>query len=245
MKRRNDPPGEESFKSNHLRFNGIILRADSFGDGNRIITLLDEHLGKIRLFAFGAAREKSRRKSVIMAGNLVNGIALKTKNPDSGLPISVREISLGNSFEGIRAELKRLSYLYLVFETLDTALTNEHPFPLFNLAEPLLTRMASEKRFEKYAFYFIILTLISEGIFPEYSAHFAEELRELTSEKHSFGNGTLRFIHDCEAAEGMEFWDGKEISLSVQNELITLIARIFRYHFGRELNSLSLLPRNS
>jgi hypothetical protein len=241
MNRRNSPTGEETFKSNNLRFNGIILRADNFGDGNRIITLLDERLGKISLFAFGAAREKSRRKSAVMAGNLVNGIAVKAKNPDNGLILSVREISLGNSFDGIRAELKRLSYLYLVFETLDTALTSDHPFPLFPLAEPLLTRMAVEKRFEKYALYFIILTLNSEGIFPEYSSDFAEELKELTSEKHRFGNGTLRFIHDCEIAEGMEFWDGKEISLSVQNELITLIARIFRYHFGRELKSLSLL----
>ncbi|OHD53632.1 MAG: DNA repair protein RecO [Spirochaetes bacterium GWF1_51_8] len=244
MNPRNSETNEEFHSSRLIRFQGIILKTDPFGDGNRILTLIDENHGKIRLSVFGSSRQNSRRKSAVLAGNLVNGIAVRPKIPQENQLPSVREISLCDSFDGIRGELKRLAYLYLVFEILDTALSGDSPFALYPLLPELMKRLAADTRFEKYAFYFIVTALIAEGIFPYYSGNFTGELSELTSEKHRLGNGTLRFIYDCENADGMSFWDGREISVSVRNELIDLFGRIFRSHYRRELKSLTLLSQS-
>lgn len=223
------------------RIRGILLKKTKFGEGHAVFTLLCEERGKVGFSAFGYAKEKSRKRSSLLTGNLVSAL-LYRKDAQSGA--SLKEVQLEDEFSGLHENLKKQAWAFLILESLDRMLAEENPFPLFDLLLATLKRIENFGREEKYALYFLFTALRFEGFFPEFSSEFFGELHQITGGNGTLGDGTLRFLKDSEEVTEVSFYDKREISLSVQSELLELFSKVMRHHFHRELSSLSILPKN-
>jgi DNA repair protein RecO len=225
---------------NHFPFYGIILKVKSFGEGNSILTVLDREKGKIEGFSFGSSREKSKKRSAILVSHLVSGV-LSQKQPQS-LP-SVKEINLERSYPSITSHFPKLSYLYFLFEVLNTFLGKECPFPLFSLLLETLDKMELQEESEKYVFALLIYFLQKEGFMPflEEENDFQQTLKDLSKDGFTIGNGTLSFIRDVQSENKIDFLDSKRLSPSVIENLLALFSLLYCYHFGRKLAALELI----
>ncbi len=94
---------------------GIILRRTNFGEADRIITVLTNNQGKIRLVAKGVRRIKSK-----LAGGIellsVNDITYMPGKGDLGTLVSARVVS---NFGKIITDVDRTMYTYEVLKQID------------------------------------------------------------------------------------------------------------------------------
>lgn len=221
-------------------FYGVIIKKSPFGEGHSTVTLIDETKGKIEIFSFGSDREKSRRRSILMLSNIVKGVMHFSKTSSYW---SIREVSLVKYFPNIPESLKKISFLYLLFEFIDLFLEYENIIPpnLFNNLCFTLEKLDKTDNFEKYIIYTILHLLKSEGILPGFES--LKSIQFYLSEigkNFKLGNGSIRFIRDIQRS-GIYTLENKELSASVIENLLNFVSLIAKYEKGSSLNSLSLI----
>ena len=221
----------------HQHFTAVILKHSDFGEGHSSFTLLEKDIGKIEVAAFGSAREKSRRRSSLLVGNLVKGIIYRKSDEDR---FAIQDADILETYTGITSDLHKLSYLYLLFEILNNLLTPETPFPLFDPFVSVLRKMDCCPDFEKYFYHFIIRFFDHEGYLPDFGD--PQEIQEaLITPDFQPGNGTQRFIRDILEHANWVFLDPKSLSISVASELLSLCSLLYRSQTGKKLLSLNLI----
>ncbi len=225
-------------------FYGIVIKKNSFGEGHATFTLLEKNKGKIEIFAFGSDREKSKKRTILLFSNIVEGVLYRSKNMDY---YSVKEVSLIKEFLSINNNLNKIAYLYLIFEITNIFLEYSYPaLNFFNLTTRILEKLDQKTEVEKYAFYLIFNLFKIEGILPDFSNEKSinSYLKELQGKNFSLGNGTKRFITDVLNEENCEFLDRKRISPSVITNTLELISLIVKHEKNVELSSPAIIPLN-
>jgi DNA repair protein RecO (recombination protein O) len=107
--------------SEHIRVQAIVLRRQSYGEADRIITLLTPELGKVAAIVKGARRLESK---------LAGGIELLCENEISLLPgrkelftvVSARQVE---NWENLLSDYERLETAYELIKLADTT-TEDH-----------------------------------------------------------------------------------------------------------------------
>lgn len=220
---------------------GIVLKQSDFGENHRIVSIIDKTRGRFDFAAFGVSSGKSRRRSALLAGNIISGI-VHTDSRANGW--SLTEARAENCFDGIREDYSRSALLFLILEMLYIALQKDQPFSEYDLLIETLKKIESKPRPEKYALSFLYDLLRSEGIFPEYSQGFGEQINHylVKTGKTDFalGNGSLRFIKDSESV-GIDYWDNKELSISVMKNLVELLEIVTLSEYEKKLLSTELI----
>ncbi|MEH6939488.1 DNA repair protein RecO [Bacillus sp. JJ664] len=119
------------------RVEGIVLRANPYGESNVIITLLTRELGKIGVVARGAKKTNSRLASVTQL--FTYGSYLIQKGSGLG---TLSQGELIDSFRDLREDLIATSYASIIVELTDKAVEEKKNNPyLFELILQLLQRM--------------------------------------------------------------------------------------------------------
>lgn len=219
---------------------GIVVKKKPFGEGHGQYRLLDRTRGIVEFAAFGASKERSRRRNALQTGSLVSGIVRYDPRRQYA---SLTEARLENAFEGIHADLGKLAYLMLILETLDVLLAEGVPFEDFDLLVETLESLDGGKRVEKYALVFLFGLLRTEGIFPEYSPQIQDVIFEFRDPDFLLGNGSLRFLSDTETYRKPSEWQNREISTSVIVNLLELLRLAVDYHTGKRLGSIELIRK--
>lgn len=122
---------------------GIILKRQSIGEADRILTVFTKHLGKIRCIAKGVRKPTSRKSASIELFNKTILYVAKGKNLDI-----VTQAEVAESFPGIRENLKATKAAYHAVELIDL-LTADGQEDLF-VYEGLLLLLRSINR-QKHA----------------------------------------------------------------------------------------------
>lgn len=119
------------------RVEGIVLRANAYGESNVIITLLTRELGKIGVVARGAKKTNSRLASVTQL--FTYGSFLIQKGSGLG---TLSQGELIDSFRELRSDLVATAYASIVVELTDKAVEEKKNNPyLFELVLQLLQHM--------------------------------------------------------------------------------------------------------
>ena len=223
-------------KSRYFRVNALIIQSQSFGEGHRRLTLVAKNEAKINVPAFGAAREKSQRRSSLLVGQHI----LATLNKSSQGMLSVKESELIDDFGGIRENYKRSSWFFIIAEVLNISLKTNAGFQKYPLLIETLQKIETSDEPEKYALYFLLSFLLSEGYLPRYSDKIIEELKTFTPKNLRIGNGSLRFLRDVENTV-LDGWTKKSISASVVTNICDILQACVRFHFQRNIRAFSLL----
>jgi recombinational DNA repair protein (RecF pathway) len=218
----------------------ILIKKNDFGEGSSFFTAIDRELGKIRFLSFGSSREKSARRSSLLIGNLVTGVLLRKPDPDAEPDYTLKEIAAEKTYPSFTRDLKKMSFCFLLFETLDLSLSKDEPFTLFDELLGTLDRAEDSDESAGYFLRMIFLLLRSEGVLPD-NEETAENLQAIFSSKFSLGNGTVRFLNDCFLHGNASCMDGKKLSPRVVQNLLDYLRKLTLYHYRREPASLDLI----
>jgi hypothetical protein len=226
-------------KNKHIvSIEGIVIKQKSFGEGSRLITLIEKERGKMELSAFGSSKEKSRRRDALLSGNLISAVCYQKPTADT---LSVREAKTVCSYPNIKSDLSKIAFFYLISEVLDILLAKEAPFMRYPIFTTVLDKMEIFARPAKYALSFLIPVMQDEGIFPHYSPDLPLSIQRATGENFTIETGCSRFIKVSQEKDNLDFWDSKELTVSTMQNLIYLISSIIKYNFDRDLNSIALI----
>ncbi len=232
MSTRNPDPLHDPF------IEALIIRNSPFGEGHRLLTLVDRHKGKVSVMAFGAGKEKSTRRSSLLVGHLIRA-RVKRKNPDS--PWTLQEVSVAREYPAIRKDLARMAQFYLLIEVLDVCLEEGTLLDDWDSLPALLAALENDPGAVILVYLFLFGLLRDEGVFPHYSEDLFTVMREFGYSSHGLGNGTTRFLHDSEQHPDPAYWQDKRLSASVLGELQDILSVTVSHHFQRTLKSLDLL----
>ncbi|MGC8765292.1 MAG: DNA repair protein RecO [Brevinematia bacterium] len=229
---------------NLYHFSGIIIKKNSFGEGHASFTILDREKGKIEIFSFGSDREKSRRRSILIVPNLIEGVIYKSRNFDY---FSIKEVSLKKDFSNITSNLEKAAYLFLALEIIDNFVATgfEASLPVtFSNTLNFLKKIEAQNDVEKYAFFLIFNLLNTEGILPDFTTEDALETftKELNIRNFSLGSGARKFVVDILKIKDINLLDNKKVSNSVIINLLELVSLIVKAEKDIELSSLSIIP---
>lgn len=216
----------------------LILKNSPFGEGHRLLTLLDHIRGKIIVMAFGAGKEKSTRRSALLTGYIIDARLNRKKE---GSPQSLKEVTVLQEFTHVRRDLPSLAYFFLLLEVLDICLEEGSLWEGWPELAALLTHLDQGIYKPVQVWHFLFCLLRTEGVFPAEVAEHPRLLGEFGYKGGIPGNGTLRFLRDSAEHPEPAFWHNKNLSASVQTELQDILTVTVRHHYGQELNSLHLL----
>ena len=139
------------------KIDGVILRTNDFGDANRVVTVYTKSRGKLELNAYGVRRARSPMAGVIQPFNHISAEVSHGAQVDT-----IREADVINFYSNLTAELERIGYASILFETVNRmTLPN---FPETGVYELLVKSLpALDKRNARIA------SLIGVGQFMEFS----------------------------------------------------------------------------
>lgn len=114
-----------------IKTEGIVLRTNDYGEGNKILTLLTKEQGKISIMARGARKPKSRLSAISQL--FTYGHYLYYKGSGRGMgTLSQGEII--QSFRALRQDLLQTAYAAYFAELTDKLIEEHEPNPyLFKL----------------------------------------------------------------------------------------------------------------
>jgi len=222
------------------RLYGIILKKYSFGEGHASFVVLDSMKGKLEIFSFGSDREKSRRRSILLVSNLIEGLIYCPKSAEYW---SLKEVNLVRQYLNIKRNLKRLAYMYLLLEVVDIFLDFEELLPssLFDNIVFSFEMLDKENEYEKYVFYTIFHFFKDEGILPSISnIEILSTYLDEAKKNFTIGDGSKRFIIDILEINDIKQIRSKKISNSVINNLLDFISIIVEKERKVKINSLNL-----
>ncbi len=220
------------------KLQGLIIKSSLFGEGHRLITLIEKEKAKVDIMAFGAGKEKSSRRSAILAGHIV-GCEVQRRDQDQ--IFSLQDIHVIQRFPVMTQEYQRISWFYLIAEILDVSLDQDSGFSSYDFLIDTLRDLDSSPEPGLYSLLYLFHFLREEGVFPHYSEHIGEQLREFSQIESPPGRGSLRFLNDSEKIQPHSFWEKKRLSAVVMRELLDLIVITVRVHFHRTLRSIELI----
>jgi DNA repair protein RecO (recombination protein O) len=117
----------------------ILLRKIRLTESSLIVSWLTEEQGRIKTVAKGALRPKSRLGGVL---DLFHLCEIQVQPARSGDLHSLREVSLLESFAGIRTDFARISLAAYAVELIEGATEPETPVPeLYDLLARLLRHL--------------------------------------------------------------------------------------------------------
>src|SRR3989344_7387300 len=93
---------------------GIVINKKDFGEAARILTILTQGHGKIRVLAKGIRRPLSRKGGNLDLLNLVNFHVVRGRNLDLVTAAKCLE-----SFSGLKVQVKNISKAYYLCEVVD------------------------------------------------------------------------------------------------------------------------------
>lgn len=221
-------------------FQGVLIKKHLFGEGHSVFTAIDRDKGRISFLAFGSCGEKSSRRSSLLISNLVSGVLIRKADETAEPDYTLKEISVVKSFPAVTGDLKRMSWCYLVFELLETALSKDEPFGFYDLFVNVLDRAETDPDAGKYFLHFIFTLFRAEGMLPD-TEKMDEELGEIFRAGFVLGNGSARFLEDVRGNADADYLAGKTLSASVIRNLLDLARLLARFHYNKELASLELM----
>jgi DNA repair protein RecO (recombination protein O) len=117
----------------------ILLRKIRLTESSLIVSWLTEDRGRIKTVAKGALRPKSRLAGVL---DLFHLCEIQIQPARSGELHGLREVSLRQSFAGLRTDFSRISLAAYAVELLEHSTESETPVPeLYNLLERALQHL--------------------------------------------------------------------------------------------------------
>ncbi len=139
------------------KIDGVILRTNDFGDANRVVTVYTKSRGKLELNAYGVRRSKSPMSGALQMFNHISAEVSRGAQVDT-----IREADVINFYSNLTAELERIGYASIFFETVNRmTLPN---FPEAGVYELLVKSLpALDRRNARIA------SLIGVGQFMEFS----------------------------------------------------------------------------
>ncbi|WP_164984836.1 DNA repair protein RecO [Ammoniphilus sp. CFH 90114] len=141
---------------------GIILRTHDYGEGNKILSVFTQDMGKVGMMAQGARKTKSRFAAVSQPFTH----ALFLFHVGSGLA-SLNQADLIQSFPKIRGDLYRTAYTSYILELTDKLTEERQKYSgLYNLLLESLKQMESGKDSEIIARIFESKILTVHGYKP-------------------------------------------------------------------------------
>ncbi len=223
-------------KKHYQRLDSVIIQSKTFGEAHRVLTVVEKNKAKISVMAFGAAREKSRRRSSLLVGQHVF-LTLTVSN--KGM-FSVIDSELIDGFDTIRGKYGNSSWFFIIAEILNLVLKQEAGFPEYDTFIETLKQIEKNDNPAKFSLVFLLSFLLHEGYLPHYSENIIDELKAFSPKSLRIGNGSLRFIKDVEHSR-VDEWTDKTISPSVVTNVNDIIQACLRFHFQRNIKAFSLL----
>jgi DNA repair protein RecO (recombination protein O) len=108
------------------REDALVLRSLKLGDTSKIVTVLTEAYGRVKLVAKGARRLESRWSSLLEPGNEVEVVAYVRPERDLW---TLSDVSLRRSALTGGNSLDKLSHLFAALELADRLLPEQQPVP--------------------------------------------------------------------------------------------------------------------
>lgn len=96
------------------KIEGVILRTNDFGDANRVVTVYTKEHGKLELNAYGVRRARSPMSGALQMFNHISAEVSHGAQVDT-----IREADVINFYSGLTAELERIGYASIFFETVN------------------------------------------------------------------------------------------------------------------------------
>jgi DNA repair protein RecO (recombination protein O) len=142
---------------------GIVIRSTDYGEGNKILTIYSQELGKIGVMAKGAKKTKSRLSAVSQL--FIQGYFVLYHGSGLG---TLTHGELIKSYRGIHLDIIKTAWSAYIVELVDKLCEEREPNPvLFRLLETALTMIEMEKDPEIVTRVFEMQLLQMVGIRPE------------------------------------------------------------------------------
>ena len=100
--------------------NGIVIKAQDFKENDKFVYIFTEKLGKIKVIAKGAKRNKSNLLTSTMQLCFGDYVIFRGKNL-----YTLNEAKVINSFGGLLGDLEKLTYATYICELIDIAMVEE------------------------------------------------------------------------------------------------------------------------
>ncbi len=95
----------------------VVLRALSYGEADRIITLYSQDFGKIKGFAKGAKRSQKRFGNTLEIGSYISASFFEKETTDL---VRLGHCDLIRPFTGLRGDIKRLAWASYLIELIES-----------------------------------------------------------------------------------------------------------------------------
>lgn len=144
---------------------GIVIKRTNFGEADRILTILTERFGKIKVIAKGVRKISSR-----LAGSLEPFMLLDLQLHEGKTFYIVTGAVIKNEFINVHTELKKTSEAFYIAELIDKFVEeNQHLSGLFELFFKAL-KSIEDKKTDFYLRVFELKLIEKAGFYPELRA---------------------------------------------------------------------------
>ncbi len=218
------------------QLDAVLFRKSLFSDADFRVEIYSS-FGYESVFAFGSAKEKSKKRSLLESGNLIR-CSLVRKNKNS--PSQIKELRLIWHPHQIFQGLHSASRFYFLMECLSILLQRDQEGIYYATLVAVLQKMESFPNQQALSLAFLFSLLSTEGHLPSSEQNLLPTLEDLTQTRLKLGNGSLRFIIDAEHIQNLDFWVHQILDRDVELELIFLIQRILEVRYEKKLYSVSL-----
>ncbi len=131
------------FMSSKEKTIGVVLGGFPFGESNKVIKILTEDLGLIKIVANGIRKTTSKYSGSLELMNLVSVQVRKSKSSDL---FTLREFELLKSYHGLREDYYIISSLYYISEFISKFFENDVPnIEIYNLLILFLELLENNK----------------------------------------------------------------------------------------------------
>ena len=142
---------------------GIVLARRSYGEADRIISILTKDYGRVTVLAKGIRRPKSRKRGHLEVFSQIKFQAAHGKSLDI-----ITEVETVDNFTHIRHDLKKTALAYFFMEVIGRTTHEGEPHKeLYNLSLGALNKLKTEEKQRTLKNNFIGDVLISLGFWPK------------------------------------------------------------------------------
>lgn len=210
----------------NLKTTGVVIKRSNFGEADRILTIFTERFGKIKAFAKGVRKTKSK-----LAGHLEPFMLVDLMLHEGRTFYTVTGAVIEKDFPNIHSDLSKMAKAFVISELVDSFLgEKEQQEKIFTLyVDSLKTLENYSREINFLAFEMKIIGLA--GFRPElyYCVHCKEKVREEENFWDRKEGGVI-----CGSCQ-KNFKHGKTVS----NNLIKLLRFVEKANFN-EIDKLKL-----
>ncbi|OGM28819.1 DNA repair protein RecO [Candidatus Woesebacteria bacterium RIFCSPLOWO2_01_FULL_39_61] len=142
---------------------GIVLAKKNYSEADRIIILLTRNWGKLHILAKGVRKPISKKRGSLEIFSRIRFSASQTK----GLAL-ITEVEIIDSFNSIRANLKKVAVAYFFMEVLGRVLhEGERHNDVYEITLSYIDKLRCGVKLGKLRADFIYKVLVSLGFWPK------------------------------------------------------------------------------